>query len=50
LLPVHGSVLHGNRCTAGCDVRTNFADDLLCLLAENIRNEVATIHRSQEVL
>jgi hypothetical protein len=30
--------------------RTNFADESVCLLPDNVRNEVVTIHRSQEVL
>jgi hypothetical protein len=28
----------------------NFANESACLMADNIWNEVATIHRSQEVL
>jgi hypothetical protein len=48
--PVHGSALHSDQCTAGCGVHTNSADELICLLDDNIWNEVFTIHRSQEVL
>jgi hypothetical protein len=33
-----------------CEAHTNFADESACLTADNVRNEVATIHRSQEVL
>jgi hypothetical protein len=46
----HGSALHGNRCAAGCEAHTNFADESVCLTADNVRNEVVTIHRLQEVL
>jgi hypothetical protein len=46
----HGSALHGDRLTAGCEAHTNFADESICLLADNVHNEVVTIHRSQEVL
>jgi hypothetical protein len=28
----------------------NFADESICLLADNIHNDVVTIHRSQAVL
>jgi hypothetical protein len=42
--------LHGDRCTAGCGAHTNFADESACLKADNVRNEVVTIHRSQEML
>jgi hypothetical protein len=28
----------------------NFADESACLTADNVRNEVVTIHKSQEVL
>jgi hypothetical protein len=47
---VHGSVLHGDRCTIGCKVDTDFADESICLLADNIEIEVLRIHRSQKVL
>jgi hypothetical protein len=47
---LHGSAPHGDRCTAGCEAHTNFADESACLTADNVRNEVVTIHRSQEVL
>jgi hypothetical protein len=36
--------------TGGCEVHTNFADESICLLAGNVRNEVVTIHRSQAAL
>jgi hypothetical protein len=42
----HGSTLHGDRFTAGCEAHTNFADESACLKADNFRNEVVTIHRS----
>jgi hypothetical protein len=48
--PLHCSALHGDQCTAGCEAHTNFADESACLTADNVRNEVVTIHRSQEVL
>jgi hypothetical protein len=47
---VHGSALHGSWCTACCGTHMNFSDESACLMADNIRNEVVTIHRSQEVL
>jgi hypothetical protein len=46
----HGSALHDDRCTAGCGTHTNFADESACLTADNVRNEVVRIHRSQGVL
>jgi hypothetical protein len=47
---VHGSALHGGRSTACCEAHTNFADESAWLTADNVRKEVVTIHRSQEVL
>jgi hypothetical protein len=35
----HGSVLHGDRCTAGCEAHRNFADESAWLLAHNVWNE-----------
>jgi hypothetical protein len=46
----HGSLLHGDQCTTGCTAYMNFADESACLTPNNVRNEVVTIHRSQEVL
>jgi hypothetical protein len=46
----HGSVLHGNQCTTGCEAHMSFADESACLVGDNIQNEVVKIHRSQEVL
>jgi hypothetical protein len=46
----HGSAHHDDRCTAGCEARTNFTDESACLTADNVRNEIVTIHRSQEIL
>jgi hypothetical protein len=46
----HGSALHGDRFTAGCEAHTNLADKSGCLTADNFRNKLVTIHRSQEVL
>jgi hypothetical protein len=46
--PVHSSVLHGDWCTANCEAHTNF--ESICLWANNVQNEVVTIHTSQEVL
>jgi hypothetical protein len=42
-------VLHGDRCTAR-EAHTNFADGSICLLADNVRNQVVTIHRSHVML
>jgi hypothetical protein len=44
---VHGCVLHDATWYVA---HMNFADELACLTANNIWNEVVTIHRSQEVL
>jgi hypothetical protein len=47
----HGEVLtFVDWCTAGCEAHMNFADELTCLLAGNLRNEVVTIRRLQEAL
>jgi hypothetical protein len=45
----HGSVFYGDWCTAGCEAHTNIADELVCLTADNVQNEVVRIHRSQKV-
>jgi hypothetical protein len=45
----HGSALHGDRSAACCEAHTNFPDESACLTADNVRNEVVTIHRLQEV-
>jgi hypothetical protein len=29
-----------NRCTDGCEIYTNFANESICLLADNVWNEV----------
>jgi hypothetical protein len=42
----HGYALHGDRCTAGCEEHTKFADKSICLLTDNMRDEVVTIHIS----
>jgi hypothetical protein len=47
---VHGFALHGGHYVACCKVHTNFADESACLTADNVPNEVVTIHRSQEML
>jgi hypothetical protein len=44
---VHGSVLHSDQCTAGCEAHMNFANGSIHLLADNIQNVVVTIHRPQ---
>jgi hypothetical protein len=43
----HGSALHGDRYTVGCEAHTNFADESACLTADNVRKEVVkfTDHR-----
>jgi hypothetical protein len=46
----HDSALHSDWCIAGCKAHNNFADESACLMADNIWNEVVTIHRSQEAL
>jgi hypothetical protein len=46
----HGSALHGDRGAASREEHTNFADESACLTTDNVRNEVVTIHRSQEML
>jgi hypothetical protein len=46
----HSSVLHGDWCTAICEAHTNFANELICLLTDNVQNEEVTIHRSQKAL
>jgi hypothetical protein len=47
--PVHGSAFDGSHCTTCCEADMNFANESVCLLADNVQN-VVTIHRSQEVL
>jgi hypothetical protein len=37
-------------CTACSEVHMNFANESASLMADNVWNEVVTIHRSQEVL
>jgi hypothetical protein len=44
------STFHGGPCSAFYEAHTNFADESTCLMADNFRNEIVTIHRSQEVL
>jgi hypothetical protein len=48
--PVHCSALHGDGCTTGCQAHMNCADESICLLADNVQNEVVINHKSQEVL
>jgi hypothetical protein len=43
----HGCALHSDRSTAGCETHKNFANESICLLADNVQNKVVTIHRSQ---
>jgi hypothetical protein len=38
----HGSELHGDWCTAGCDAHTNFVNESICLLDDNVPNEVCS--------
>jgi hypothetical protein len=47
---VHGSALHGGQCAACYKALMNFASESACLMADNVWNEVVTIHRIQEVL
>jgi hypothetical protein len=37
-------------CTTGCEADTNFANESIYLLVDNIWNEVGTIQRAQGVL
>jgi hypothetical protein len=47
---VHGSTFHGGPCAACREAHTNFADESACLTADNVRNQLVTMHRSQEIL
>jgi hypothetical protein len=44
-----GSELHGGWCAVCYEAQTNFADESAGLTADNVRNEVITIRRSQNV-
>jgi hypothetical protein len=46
----HGSALLGDGGAPSREEHTNFADESACLTADNIQNEIVTIHISQEVL
>jgi hypothetical protein len=46
----HGFALHSDRCATCHKAYTNFVDESACLTANNVRNELAAIHKSQEVL
>jgi hypothetical protein len=46
----HASALHGSWCATYCKAHLNFANESAWLLANNVRNEVVTIHGSQVVL
>jgi hypothetical protein len=46
----HASAHHGDRCITGCEAHTNLADESACQMADNVRNDVVTIHRSPEML
>jgi hypothetical protein len=43
----HGSEIHSDRCTATCEAHTNCPDESARLRADNVRNEVVTMRRSQ---
>jgi hypothetical protein len=45
-----GSYTFVDQCTAGCETHANFADESVCLLADNVGDEVLTVHRLQVVL
>jgi hypothetical protein len=47
---VHGSAFHGDRCAPCREAHANVVDESACLTADNVWNEVVTIHRSQVVL
>jgi hypothetical protein len=34
--PVHGSVLHSDWCTSGCEAHTNFSSESVCLMTDNV--------------
>jgi hypothetical protein len=34
--PVYGPALHGDQCTSGCEAHTNFAEKIICLMADNM--------------
>jgi hypothetical protein len=36
---VHGYALHGERCAACREAHANFADESVCLMADNVWNE-----------
>jgi hypothetical protein len=40
----HGSVLHGAQCVIDCKAHMN-VDKSACPMADNVLNEVVTIHR-----
>jgi hypothetical protein len=44
------TALHGDRRTVGCEAHTNFDDESICLVEDNVRNEVVPIRRPQDVL
>jgi hypothetical protein len=39
-----------DQCITACKEHMNFTDESISLLVHNVRNEVVTIHRSQQVL
>jgi hypothetical protein len=41
---------HGDLCTTGCEVHMNFTHESACLKADNVSDEVVTIHILQDVL
>jgi hypothetical protein len=46
----HGSAHHGDQSAACHEAHLNFVDESACLTANNVRNEVVTIHRSQKTV
>jgi hypothetical protein len=46
----HSSPLHNDQDPASNKAYMNFVNKSECVTADNVRNEVVTIHRSQEVL
>jgi hypothetical protein len=36
----HGSELHSNLCTAGCEAHANFSVESACLAGDNVQNGV----------
>jgi hypothetical protein len=42
LLLLASSVLHSDSCTTGCEAQMNFDVESVCLLADNVQNELVS--------